>query len=220
MYGEKGKNGVILITLKPGTVDLNTSTGTEKEAIVVVGYGNNSSQSSGMQIRATSGLYGENGNNGVVIVTRKSGVNSNDLNTPAGTNIADTVVVGYGNNSSQSTGIKIRATSSGSMSDALVVIDGVITEYSKLEELNPRDIESMSVLKNSSSTDKYGEKAKNGVIEIKTKKANYNKLNALPEVKINGDENKEDKFVVIEEMPHSPGGRKQFNHGYTVISRL
>jgi len=214
LYGEKGKNGVIIVTLKPGVIssDIYTPGGTKKEETVVVGYGDNSSQSSGMKIGATSSLYGEKGNDGVVIVTRKSGASSSDLYTPVETKKGDTVVVGYGNYSSQSSGVRIRNTSGGSMSDALIVIDGVISEYSKLEELNPSDIESMSVLKNSPSTDKYGEKAKNGVIEITTKKNSPEKMAELSEVKVTGYgnvQNPDDKmYTIIEEMPLFPGGEK------------
>ena len=51
----------------------------------------------------------------------------------------------------------------------LIVVDGV--EWtSTLDKLSPDNIESMSVLKNESATATYGEKGKNGVILITTKK--------------------------------------------------
>jgi len=39
-----------------------------------------------------------------------------------------------------------------------------------LKNLDTENIESMNVLKNKNATDKYGDKGKNGVIEITTKK--------------------------------------------------
>ena len=51
----------------------------------------------------------------------------------------------------------------------LIIIDGKETK-DKIEDLDPDDIKSMSVLKDDSAIKKYGEKGKNGVIEITTKK--------------------------------------------------
>lgn len=55
--------------------------------------------------------------------------------------------------------------------EPLLVIDGkVYKDTKKLEGLDPGRIESMSILKDASAVEKYGRKARNGVIEIKTKK--------------------------------------------------
>jgi TonB family protein len=51
----------------------------------------------------------------------------------------------------------------------LVVVDGVITE-TDLNKFDSKTIESVSVLKDQPALDKYGERARDGVIEIKTKK--------------------------------------------------
>jgi TonB-dependent SusC/RagA subfamily outer membrane receptor len=55
-------------------------------------------------------------------------------------------------------------------SNPLVIIDG--KESDKLKELSPGQIESINVLKGESATNKYGTKAKDGVIEITTKNGN------------------------------------------------
>lgn len=55
-------------------------------------------------------------------------------------------------------------------SDVLVVLDGIIIPNSQLNDIDPKDIESMSVLKDKSATELYGEKGKNGVIIITSKK--------------------------------------------------
>ncbi|WP_295936808.1 TonB-dependent receptor plug domain-containing protein [uncultured Alistipes sp.] len=53
----------------------------------------------------------------------------------------------------------------------LFVIDGKVQKNGKkLEELDKNGIESISILKDASAVEKYGEKAKNGVVEITTKK--------------------------------------------------
>ena len=55
--------------------------------------------------------------------------------------------------------------------EPLLVIDGkVYKDTKKLEGLDPGRIESMSILKDASAVEKYGRKARNGVIEITTKK--------------------------------------------------
>jgi TonB family protein len=59
-------------------------------------------------------------------------------------------------------------TGDGSELKALFVIDGVVSENG-MKKVNPDAILSVSVLKDNAATDKYGEKGRNGVIEITTK---------------------------------------------------
>ena len=56
--------------------------------------------------------------------------------------------------------------------DPYVIIDGVPSEGSAYKSLDPNTIESVSVLKNEKATTIYGDKGKNGVILIITKKGN------------------------------------------------
>jgi len=103
----------------------------------------------------------------------------------------------------------------------LVVIDGTITDI-EVDKIDPETIYSINVLKDKSATekfatDKYGEKGKNGVIEVITKK------NApTPDKEVPAEKAKEattvvkeipaasgtgkDAFIVVEEMPEFPGG--------------
>lgn len=69
--------------------------------------------------------------------------------------------------------VMLRTRSSrGAQIDPLVIIDGVEQiEKNALEKLNPEIIESISVMKDESSTKMYGDKAKGGVIMITTKNA-------------------------------------------------
>ena len=92
--------------------------------------------------------------------------------------------------------IQIRSASTGDpRQNPLIVIDGVVSEKSMVE-IDPQTIESVTVLKDSQSIEKYGDKGKNGVILITTKKKN---------AETQADKEPE-PFVVVEEMPMFPGG--------------
>ena len=52
----------------------------------------------------------------------------------------------------------------------IYVVDGKITSNITVKEMDTKNIESISVLKGESAIKKYGERGKNGVIEITTKK--------------------------------------------------
>lgn len=91
-------------------------------------------------------------------------------------------------------GIKIK--SNGGKNDPVFFIDGQESIKGKMTDLNPDDIESMNVLKGDAAIKKYGDKGKNGVIEITTKKlemeeprsnkTNLNDPDSNPLVFING----------------------------------
>lgn len=76
---------------------------------------------------------------------------------------------------SRSSSLKIRSAvnSIGAGGEALVLVDGVETD---ITTVNPDDVESMSVLKDASSTAVYGSRGTFGVILIKTKRAEKGKL--------------------------------------------
>lgn len=66
--------------------------------------------------------------------------------------------------------IRIRGSRSITASnDPLIVVDGVMDAVAALSDINPSDIESISVLKDASSTAIYGARGANGVIIITTK---------------------------------------------------
>lgn len=52
----------------------------------------------------------------------------------------------------------------------LIVVDGKILKKGSISDLDPSDIESVKVLKNEKAEEKYGDKGKNGVVEVVTKK--------------------------------------------------
>ena len=67
-------------------------------------------------------------------------------------------------------------------SSPLYVVDGV-PYGGNISDLNPQDIESMSVLKDAASAALYGNRASNGVILITTKKGKQGKLNISLDIK-------------------------------------
>jgi TonB family protein len=92
--------------------------------------------------------------------------------------------------------VRIRSASTGDpRQNPLIVIDGVVSEKSMVE-IDPQTIESVTVLKDPQSIEKYGEKGKNGVILVTTKKKS---------AETQADKGPE-PFVVVEEMPMYPGG--------------
>jgi TonB family protein len=76
----------------------------------------------------------------------------------------------------------------------LIVIDGVVSDID-VNSIDPETIESVGVLKGQPAVDRYGEKARDGVIEIKTKRKD-NAPGTFDNV----------PFVVVEDMPQFPGG--------------
>ena len=85
----------------------------------------------------------------------------------------------------------------------IYVLDGERVE--EIESIDPKNIESISVLKNESSIAKYGEEGKNGVIEITSKSA-IAKSAAIDYAKEKLAKSPDDVFVVVEEQPQFPGG--------------
>ncbi|KIC65000.1 SusC/RagA family TonB-linked outer membrane protein [Chryseobacterium taiwanense] len=81
---------------------------------------------------------------------------------------------GSGSPGSAKFSLLIRGTSSISgNTDALIVIDDIPSNASEYRNLNPNDIESMTVLKDAAATAIYGNRGANGVVVIKTKRGKY-----------------------------------------------
>lgn len=70
--------------------------------------------------------------------------------------------------------IIIRGVSSlNASSDPLYVIDGMVSNSVQFRNLNPNDIESVSILKDAAATAIYGNRGSNGVIVIRTKQGKF-----------------------------------------------
>jgi TonB family protein len=220
LYGEKAKDGAVLIKLKSGVSldDTQKSSaaqtfkvqanapfkftnqgGSEAQPLIVkdgVVVENKDIQNISpetiesitvLKNESATAMFGEKGKNGVILIAMKK----DGTTTQNGT--TDVKVVGYANDQKENkpnSGINIRSTgTSGTKDKPLIVIDGVIAENQNMDKIDPETIESVNILKDESATSKYGEKGKNGVVQVTTKKA-------------------EEVFVVVEEMPEFPGGDK------------
>ncbi|HAM11158.1 MAG: hypothetical protein A2X05_00565 [Bacteroidetes bacterium GWE2_41_25] len=92
----------------------------------------------------------------------------------------------------------------------LIIVDGAVTDIN-VNSLDPGTIQSVHVYKDKTAVDLYGEKGKNGVISVITKK-HYQELsesvqtNPAPAEISKETEAGKDVFVVVEELPQFPGG--------------
>ena len=92
-------------------------------------------------------------------------------NALSGASAGVQVISSTGDPTSSSPTIRIRGVGSMSASNSpLIVVDGVPYEGS-ISDINPQDVESMSVLKDASASAIYGHRGANGVILITTKRA-------------------------------------------------
>jgi TonB family protein len=207
-YGSKGKDGVILVSLKPENQNSETNKveadghfkivsvdGSGNEPLYIIDgkevskptFGTISPETiesvSVLKDDSATKIYGEKGKNGVVIITSK--------NAKPAKSTGEVTVIGYGINSGanqnvqSASGIQIRST--GTANNPLIVKDGVVSPNTKMDDINPNDIESINVLKDEPAIAKYGDKGKNGVLEITMKKPG-------------------EVFTMVEEMPQFPGG--------------
>lgn len=98
--------------------------------------------------------YGEKGKNGVIRITPK----------PTG-KVTDTKINTEGNKVITVEGYKLSDNA-----NPLYLIDGKIANEEKMQQLDPKLIEKMNVLKGEAAVKAYGKKGANGVVEITTKK--------------------------------------------------
>lgn len=143
-----GNQTNLAITLKPSVNAM--------DEVVVVGYGTQSKASltsavSTVNAREMTNIPASNLSN--ILASRASGVY---VQTATG-------VPG------QSSTVRIRSASSWNAAPPLFVIDGVIRDQSAFDALDPSQIESLSILKDASSTAIYGSRASNGVLLVTTK---------------------------------------------------
>jgi TonB-dependent SusC/RagA subfamily outer membrane receptor len=150
IYGEKGKDGVLLITLKKGAGSRNgskigTTTGLKKYKAAEGTSGSSSfSYSTGTTSTGSGYLYSVNSNVSAnadsKVSINTSGDNKHSFN--------------FNSNGEQ----------------PLLVLNGKIAVNQDINSIPPDEIESVRVWKGDKIPKKYGDKGKNGVIEVKTKK--------------------------------------------------
>ena len=161
------------------SIKLEESTGSELDELVVVGHG---SQRKASVVGSIT----------TVDVDQLKSPSSSITNALAG-KVAGIVSVQRsgepGNDFSQ---FWIRGISTfGASQGALILIDGI--ERSGIDQIDPEDIESFTVLKDASATAVYGVRGANGVVLITTRKGSSGKLNV-----------KFKNYVTISESPRMP----------------
>ena len=92
-----------------------------------------------------------------------------------GTITGVTVTVNNGQPGVDQGTIRVRGIGTLGNSDAMILVDGIV---SSMDDLNPDDIESVTVLKDAASASIYGSRAANGVILITTKSGSKGKVTA------------------------------------------
>ena len=167
-----GKNSVLVfscigfisqevIVAGRAVVDVQLAMDTESlEETVVIGYGTQKKKDLTGSIATVSSKKMEN--------YAAVGIGNKLQGKLAGVQITQNDGTPYGG-----TSIKIRGLGSfGASSSPLVVVDGMITNDG-LNNLNPNDIEDVTVLKDASSAAIYGSRGANGVVIVTTKRGNY-----------------------------------------------
>lgn len=158
----KGKS--IVVNLQPSAQSLNE--------VVVVGYGTAKKK----DLTGSVATIGEKDFNEGLISSPEQLINGK---------VAGLQVTSGGGSPTAGSTIRIRGGASlNASNDPLIVLDGVPMEVGGsvsgsgnfLSLINPNDIESMTILKDASSTAIYGSRASNGVIIITTKKGKTDKV--------------------------------------------
>ncbi|TAD87317.1 MAG: TonB family protein [Bacteroidetes bacterium] len=142
--------------------------------------------------------YGEKGKNGVIKITPKAPLtNPPTIDSEA---LKEVVVTGYSNKpKAESTSPNV-ILGKASENQPLYVLNGKIITVKEASTIISSGVESINVLKNQSANDKYGDKGKNGAVEIFTKQ---------DQLTTGSQQNSYDKvFTKMEQPPAYPGGNE------------
>lgn len=168
-----GYETVTMPVPKSGKLDIQMQPSvTELTEVVAIGYGTKRKGDLTGSISSVS----EKDFNGGVVSSPEQLINGK---------VAGVQITSAGGSPSAGSAIKIRGGASlNATNNPLIVLDGVPLENGGIKGndnnflalINPADIESMSILKDASSTAIYGSRASNGVIIINTKKGAKDKM--------------------------------------------
>ncbi|PKQ69558.1 hypothetical protein BZG01_01125 [Labilibaculum manganireducens] len=192
LYGKEAKNGVILITSKSENTTKNgVSDSIKTDDVMVLGYGymkNPGTTFVGNGYASENGVnaQGEKRKYPLFVVDGKKIANTEsrglDENNIESINVikGEQATAKYGKeavngaieiaskspDSKNKPVIKIKGAA---ISNPIYIVDGKKISAKKANKINPDDIESINVLKGENAIEKYGEKAKNGVVIITSK---------------------------------------------------
>ena len=140
------------------------TTETRIEEVVVLGYSKTATKAKSTAASTT-----------ISSETLENRPNSTFLNSIQGTAPGLSVNSNSGSPGSGKIDILVRGLGSlNASADPLYVIDGLSTSATQFRNLNPNDIESLSILRDAQATSIYGNRGANGVIVITTKTGRFN----------------------------------------------
>lgn len=158
IYGEKGKNGVILVTLRK-----NGSPMVMNRPFTFT-YDKKDDEVNVPKIKM-------NGNPTKVVVASYKSINTNEPDLKGRTEGISGNIIGLSDDGARKAAVRsieFRGVNA-SKENPLLVIDGKIVENAQLSGLDPNTIDNISVLKNNPATARYGDQAENGVVIVTTK---------------------------------------------------
>ncbi|WP_439480208.1 SusC/RagA family TonB-linked outer membrane protein [Chryseobacterium aquaticum] len=156
--------GVLFFTGQLAYAQKDTTKVKEIEEVVVLGYSKTiTKKNSAVSSNTVSDVFLENRPNPNVLTALQGSAPGVVMNG------------GSGSPGSAKFSLLIRGTSSiNGNTDALIVIDDIPSNASEYRNLNPNDIESMTILKDAAATAIYGNRGANGVVVIRTKRGKFN----------------------------------------------
>ncbi|MCW3162155.1 SusC/RagA family TonB-linked outer membrane protein [Chryseobacterium oryctis] len=141
-----------------------TSRETKIEEVVVLGYSKTATKAKSTEAATT-----------ISAETLENRPNTTFLNSLQGAAPGIAVNSSSGSPGSGKIDIMIRGISSlNASTDPLYVIDGLTTSATQFRNLNPNDIETLSILRDAQATSIYGNRGANGVVVITTKTGRFN----------------------------------------------
>lgn len=206
LYGEDAKNGVVLITTKKTTTPQPLVILDGRKIVYDSIAGINPAHLQSVNVLkngSATALYGDEGRNGVIVLTSKtgpaqettstSGVLANGLPTTFSPEKINSRKFEVAN-------LTIRTHNDSLPKDVLVLVDGA---KGSLASVQPDDIATINVHKDSAWISRYGEEARNGVVEIVTKKASAPGTTFAARALHQGYK----LFTQVETLPAFPGGQ-------------
>jgi TonB-dependent SusC/RagA subfamily outer membrane receptor len=172
-------------------------------------------------------LYGEKGKNGVIVITtKKKDISESKIFTRLEGNAiiedrltkvtgrADTAILINSNDNASNSNIHLEANSiilkaSDPAKEPIYIVNGKeIPKDAALKAISPNSMKSINVLKGESAVNKYGDKGKNGVVEIFLKPSGISGNDTLPD-KV---------FTKVENEAEFPGGQQAWSK--YIISKI
>ncbi|KJF44455.1 carboxypeptidase-like regulatory domain-containing protein [Draconibacterium sediminis] len=166
LYGDKGKNGVIIVTTKAAAKD-------KKDEVKVIGYGAQKKTNDPLESIRVHGFANDPENAPMYIVDGKpaaeiESIEPENIESISVLKDAQAKIL-YGEKGKN--GVIIITTKDAAkakMDEAVVLVEGIPYD-GDINDIDPKTIESMEVLKDGNATKRFGPIAKNGAISIKLK---------------------------------------------------